>query len=95
MALEVTGIDVSQSGRKMVTDISFSLNPGEVTAVLGANGAGKSELVRGLAGMLPVTAGRIVADGTDLTGRGPDTIRAAGVAVPREDLLPGSTAAEE
>lgn len=80
MALEVTGIEVSQAGRRMVTDTSFSLQPGEVTAVLGANGAGKSELVLGLAGMLPVTAGRIVADGTDLTGAGPDVIRAAGVA---------------
>ena len=80
MALEVTGIEVSQSGRRMVSDITFRLQPGEVTAVLGANGAGKSELVRGLAGMLPVTGRRIAADGTDLTGAGPDVIRAAGVA---------------
>lgn len=80
MALEVTGLDVSKDGRRMVGNISFTLNPGEVTAVLGANGAGKSELVLGLAGMLPVTAGRMVADGADLTGQGPDAIRAAGIA---------------
>lgn len=80
MALEVIGLDVSQGTRRMVTGISFTLQPGEATAVLGANGAGKSELVLGLAGMLPVTAGRIVADGVDLTGKGPDVIRAAGVA---------------
>lgn len=80
MSFDVTGLTVSDGPRKMVEGISFTLDPGTVTAVLGANGAGKSELVLGLAGMLPVTAGAVVADGTDLAGKGPDVIRTAGVA---------------
>ena len=80
MALEVRSLEVSSGSRKVVRDASFTIEPGKAVAVLGANGAGKSELVLGLAGMMPVTAGRVSADGTDLTGAGPDVIRRAGVA---------------
>ncbi|MGG7565209.1 ABC transporter ATP-binding protein [Rhodovulum sp. DZ06] len=80
MALEIEGLAVEKDGRRVVQDVSLVLNPGEVTAVLGANGAGKSELVLAPAGMLPTGAGRIVVDGVDLTGARPDAIRAAGVA---------------
>lgn len=78
--LNVSDLAVRQGGRVMVSGLSFSLKPGEVTAVLGANGAGKSELVLGLAGMLPITAGSYSADGEELAGKGPDVIRASGVA---------------
>lgn len=80
MVLEVTDLDVSAGSRKLVTGVSFRIEPGTVTAVLGANGAGKSELVLALAGMMPITAGRFTLDGQDLAGKGPDKIRKAGVA---------------
>lgn len=80
MSLVVENLSVGTGGRLLVSDMSFTLNPGEMTAVLGANGAGKSELVMGLAGMIPVTAGSFVVQGQDLAGRDPATIRQAGVA---------------
>lgn len=80
MALVVEGLVVANGSRQMVAGVSLTITPGQVTAVLGANGAGKSELVLAMAGMLPVAAGRVVADGVDLTGKGPDVIRRAGVA---------------
>ncbi|MEQ8345036.1 MAG: ABC transporter ATP-binding protein [Sneathiellaceae bacterium] len=80
MALEIAGLSVLADGRKVVGDVSLSVGPGRVTAILGANGAGKSELVLAVAGMLPVTAGAVRVDGLDITGRGPDAIRKAGVA---------------
>lgn len=80
MALTVTNLGVANGSRKLVSGVNVRIEPGCCTAVLGANGAGKSELVLALAGMLPVASGTVDLDGTDLTGRGPDVIRRAGVA---------------
>jgi branched-chain amino acid transport system ATP-binding protein len=63
-----------------VDNVSLTVRPGQVTALLGANGAGKSELVLALAGLLPVARGSVIADGVTITGAKPDRIRAAGVA---------------
>ena len=80
MSLEIKGLSVQSAGKDVVADVSFSLDPGKVTAVLGANGAGKSELVLGIAGIMPISAGSVVVGGTDITGKSPDIVRAAGVA---------------
>ncbi|WP_420567141.1 ABC transporter ATP-binding protein [Thalassovita sp.] len=80
MALELKKLSVVQDGRTLVDQIDLHLAPGSVTAVLGANGAGKSELVLAMAGMMAVSGGQMTLDGADLTGKGPDVIRAAGIA---------------
>lgn len=80
MALAIRNLSVRKDARAAVSDVTLTVNPGAVTAVLGANGAGKSELVLGLAGMLPVTAGTITLDGRNIAGLHPEKIRAAGVA---------------
>jgi branched-chain amino acid transport system ATP-binding protein len=67
--------------------VNLNVQPGKVTALLGANGAGKSELVLGVAGLLPVAGGKILVDGVDLTGAPPDKVRAAGVAAVPEGHL--------
>jgi branched-chain amino acid transport system ATP-binding protein len=79
MALHVNGLTVKDGGRHVVSSLDLTLAPGTVTAVLGANGAGKSEMVLALAGMLPAE-GSMTVNGTELLGKGPDVIRAAGVA---------------
>lgn len=78
--LELTGLKITRGGKTVVDGVSLTVAPGKVTALLGANGAGKSELVLGVAGLLPVTGGRVRADGQDLTAARPDRIRAAGIA---------------
>jgi len=80
MTLELRQVDVMDGTRKTVSGIDLILEAGTVTAVLGANGAGKSELVLAMAGMLPMASGQMLLDGRDLTGSGPDVIRAAGIA---------------
>ncbi|WP_407495313.1 ABC transporter ATP-binding protein [Pseudooceanicola sp. MF1-13] len=80
MALEVKGLNVRDGGRMVVSDVDLTLLEGNVTAVIGANGAGKSELVLALAGVLPHAGGEVTLDGKPLTGAGPDAIRAAGIA---------------
>ena len=59
----------------------MEIPPGQVTTLLGANGAGKSTLVLAVAGLLRATGGRVVLGDVDLTGRCPERIRSAGVAV--------------
>jgi branched-chain amino acid transport system ATP-binding protein len=80
MILEVKGITVRDDGREVISDVSLKLFEGTITAVLGSNGAGKSELVLAMAGMLPLVSGQITLDGVDFTRKGPDAVRAAGIA---------------
>ena len=78
--LELSNLTVDRQGRVAVDGVSLTVQPGRVTALLGANGAGKSELVLGVAGLLPVTGGKVLVNGADMTGASPDKVRAAGVA---------------
>jgi branched-chain amino acid transport system ATP-binding protein len=79
MTLEVRGLTVSDGRRDVVAGVDLTIRPGQVTAVIGANGAGKSELVLALAGVLPRRAGTITLDGQPLP-KGPEGVRRAGVA---------------
>lgn len=78
--LELKGLSVAVEGKTVVDGVSLTVRPGKVTALLGANGAGKSELVLAVAGLLPVMQGMVTVGGTAITGAKPDRIRAAGVA---------------
>jgi branched-chain amino acid transport system ATP-binding protein len=51
-----------------------------ITAVLGANGAGKTTLLRAISGMVRPRSGRILLDGADRAGRGPEDMARAGIA---------------
>lgn len=78
--LELRSLSIGDGPVPIVKGIDLELEPGKVTAILGANGAGKSELVLGLAGALPVSDGQVMVDGKDITGHSPDRIRACGLA---------------
>ncbi|MFZ9198572.1 MAG: ABC transporter ATP-binding protein [Paracoccaceae bacterium] len=80
MTLIVTGLTVSDGNRMAVQNVDLTISPGKVTAVIGANGAGKSELVLALAGVLPIISGQVFLDDAPLHGKGPEAIRRAGVA---------------
>jgi branched-chain amino acid transport system ATP-binding protein len=92
-ALRIEALTVARGGRAVVRNVSLAIPPGEVTTLLGANGAGKSSLVLAVAGLLRPRQGRILLGDEDLTGRRPERIRAAGVAVVPEGrrLLPELT----
>ena len=79
--LALEGFTVARNGRPVVSDVNLTIPAGEVTALLGPNGAGKSSMVLGVAGVLKPESGTVKLDGTDLTGRRPERIRQAGVAV--------------
>jgi branched-chain amino acid transport system ATP-binding protein len=60
--------------------VSLTVDPGTITAVLGANGAGKTTLLRTIGGSLRPSRGRVLLDGTDLAHRHPEDIARSGVA---------------
>jgi branched-chain amino acid transport system ATP-binding protein len=79
--LRLEGLTVARNGRPVVSEVDITIPAGEVTALLGPNGAGKSSLVLGVAGVLKPESGTVTLDDQDLTGRRPERIRQAGVAV--------------
>jgi branched-chain amino acid transport system ATP-binding protein len=91
--LQIAGLTVERGGREVVKDVTLEIPNRQVTALLGPNGAGKSTLVLAIGGVLRPRAGSVTLDETNLTGRRPERIRQAGVAIVPEGrrLLPDLT----
>jgi branched-chain amino acid transport system ATP-binding protein len=69
VSLRVEGVDVSYGRIRAVQGASLELRRGTISALVGANGAGKSSLLKAIAGVVPVDTGRVVLDGErDVTG---------------------------
>jgi branched-chain amino acid transport system ATP-binding protein len=64
--LQLDGVSASIEGASVLRAVSFGLAAGERVALVGRNGAGKTSTLRVLMGLLPLTAGHIGLDGTDL-----------------------------
>jgi branched-chain amino acid transport system ATP-binding protein len=67
MLLELQQIEVRYGRVRAVRRVDLQVSLGEIVTVLGANGAGKTSLLRALAGMTPIAGGRIRFDGQDIT----------------------------
>src|ERR1700720_246178 len=87
------GVTVARGAREVVREVTLDIPPAEVTTLLGPNGAGKSTLVLAVGGVLRPKAGSVLVDEAELTGRRPERIRQAGVAIVPEGrrLLPDLT----
>lgn len=79
--LEVSGLVLKRGGKRVLHGVDLVAPPGEITALIGANGAGKSSLVMAVAGVLPILGGQLRADGQSLAGLRPERVRERGVAV--------------
>jgi branched-chain amino acid transport system ATP-binding protein len=78
--LETSGLTRNFGGVAAVADLSLSVEEGTVLGVIGPNGAGKSTLINLITGHLKPTAGRVLVDGRDMTGRRPWAVAKSRVA---------------
>jgi len=70
-ALTVERVSVALHGKTVVKEIAFNGQSGQLIGLVGANGVGKSTLIRAIAGLVPVTAGRILWQGQPITSFSP------------------------
>ncbi len=77
--LDIKGLDVFYGKIRAVRDVSFEVREGEMVTLIGANGAGKSSILRAISGIIPYTGG-IIFDGRDLHKVAADRIVALGIA---------------
>jgi len=91
--LSVDGLHVSYGTKEVLHGIDYSISEGEVVAVLGANGSGKSTSLNTISGFVAPSAGRIFFDGADITGHPAHKIYRHGVIQVSQarDLFPGLT----
>jgi len=94
--IHVENLAVARGGKPVIHGISFSVEPGEITTLLGANGAGKSSTVLAMAGVIPTASGAVRLGERLLTGQVPDRIRRTGVAfVPEGHRVLGQLSVED
>ncbi|MGN6581182.1 MAG: ABC transporter ATP-binding protein [Bordetella sp.] len=79
--LKIEGLHVSYGGVQAVQDVSLEVRPGEITALLGANGAGKSSTLMAIIGAVRPKSGRVIFEGRDITGTPPEKLVAQGIAM--------------
>jgi branched-chain amino acid transport system ATP-binding protein len=94
--LQVEHLQVAYGGVVAVRDVSLSVEAGEVTAVLGANGAGKTSTLLALSGLVKARSGSVTFDGQSLLGMAPERIARLGIAhVPAgRGIFPGLSVAD-
>ncbi len=78
--LAVRGLEVAYGPVTAVRGLNLDVGRGEIVALLGANGAGKTSTLRGITGLLRPRAGRVTFAGERIDGMGPDRVVARGVA---------------
>ena len=96
LLLSTAGLTAFYGDFQALFGIDFEVDAGEVVAIIGANGAGKSTFLRSICGLLPVDPGRVRLDGAPIGGLPAHRIAARGVAmVPEGRRLFPSLSVEE
>ena len=78
--LELRGVSVAYGAIQALSGVSLSVPRGQITAIVGANGAGKSTCLKAVSGLVAVTGGEILFDGVSLAGVSAERRRARGIA---------------
>jgi branched-chain amino acid transport system ATP-binding protein len=94
--LELEDLRVNYGGIKALKGISLKVMPGEIVAMIGANGAGKSTTLKSIAGLLPLAGGSIKLAGKSTAGMATEDLVAAGVSLAPEGraIFPNLTVRE-
>src|SRR5262249_45527012 len=91
--LRTQGLTIRFGGLAALNNVNVTVNRGEIRAIIGPNGAGKSTFFNCLTGVLRLTSGRVLFNGTDITGLPPNLISRAGVARSHQTttIMPNAT----
>jgi branched-chain amino acid transport system ATP-binding protein len=94
--LKLEQVDVRYGAVEALREVSMKAAPGQITVVLGANGAGKSSLVNAVCGLVPISAGAITLDGRRIDGLPPERRTRLGIALSPEGrrVFPDMSVAE-
>ena len=94
--LDVERLEVGYGDAVAIWDVSLAVGAGELVTVVGPNGAGKTTLIDAIAGLLPVRAGRVRLDRSDLSSVPPHALCGHGIALVPEGrrLFPAMTVEE-
>ncbi len=79
--LKVEDLNVAYGGVQAVRGLSLEVRPGEIAALLGANGAGKSSTLMAIVGAVKPKGGRVLFEGRDITGTPPDKLVTQGISM--------------
>ncbi len=96
MLLEVEDLQVFYGRIEAIKGISFTVGEGEIDTLIGANGAGKSTTLKTVSGVRPVTRGKVMYDGQDITKMAPHKRTEIGICQSPEGrgIFPGMTVME-
>ncbi|MBV2180038.1 ABC transporter ATP-binding protein [Castellaniella sp. MT123] len=91
--LKVSNLCAGYGKTQVLDNVSFDVQAGEVVTLIGANGAGKTTMLKAICGVIPVTQGVVEFEGVDLANRNAFDVVAAGVTMIPEgrQLFPGFT----
>jgi branched-chain amino acid transport system ATP-binding protein len=96
MLLELAGINAYYDKSHVLQDVSLEVNAGEVVALLGRNGSGRSTTLKTIMGLVATRSGSVKFKGETITNRQPFTISGKGIAFVPEDrrIFPNLTVGE-
>ncbi len=77
--LKVSGLNAGYGSVNILWDLEFEVKDGEIVAILGSNGAGKTTMVRAVTGMLKPSSGSVQFNGDELSGKNTRYILDAGI----------------
>lgn len=77
--LKVENISVNYGAIKALQNVSFEIHPGEIVALIGANGAGKTTILNTVSNIVPSISGKIVYEGKEITKTAPHDIVKLGI----------------
>src|SRR5690349_12922141 len=83
--LSVQALDAHYGRAEILHGVSFDARAGEIVALAGRNGAGKSTTLKAIMGLVPPSAGHVIFEGRDITGHDPHRIARMGVGYVPED----------
>jgi len=77
--VKVENISVNYGAIKALQNVSFEIHPGEIVALIGANGAGKTTILNTVSNIVPSISGKIVYEGKEITKTAPHDIVKLGI----------------